>query len=75
MNASTSIDRKRFYQVRVAAAGLILGVACMVALFVAGIVTSTPEMVMGASTGFAAMVGAFTTAFVVIRSQGKAHLA
>ena len=71
MNVTTAADRKRTYQLRVLTMGLVLGLASMIALFVGGLVTSTPGLVVAASTGAAALAGSFATAFTVARGTAQ----
>ncbi|PFG20808.1 hypothetical protein [Serinibacter salmoneus] len=73
--ASTAVAKaavSRAWQTRILIVGGTLGLLAMVALFVAGILTSTPGMTVASSSGFAALAGSLTTAFVVVRRQAAA---
>lgn len=59
----------RAWQMRILIAGGTLGLLAMVALFVAGIVSATPGITVAGASGFGALAGSLTTAFVAVRRQ------
>lgn len=61
MNTSTPTKSREFYAARVMLIGMLIGLACMVALFIAGFIQGSAGMVVMAS-GTAAVLGASCSA-------------